>query len=161
MVRIRTYIAFILPLLFAIGCSREGACEATLRIDRSFHRPIEFRLEENESNVILRTKIFDGLGGYQKGKVISDKSRTLTQEEATLVRTALATVVAVAPNEPFSPYIRDGSLWTFSGSGLWPSKLKVSTPQSEASRRGTQPLYDFGRLLWRLGEIDEPEKDFY
>ena len=159
----RRILVILAALVLLTGCGRLYTAETSLRIDRSFHRPLEFRLQEEGPNLVLRTIIYSGMGGYQKepSPVLSDNSRPLTPEEATAVRSSLRAVLASSPTDLVNSSGRDGSMWLFTGSGFWPGRLKVWTPKAEAWLRGTQPLNDFGLLLWRLGKIDEPDKNFY
>jgi hypothetical protein len=130
----------------------------TLRIDRTFHRPIEFRAHQQSDGMVLRTVVYTGLGGYDRGVVRSDTSRTLTPEEAASVRSAWRAVEDSRPSDLTPNGIRDGSIWTLSGAG---TPMRVWSPKHEDELRGTRPLFELGLLLWRCGKIDEPEKDLY
>lgn len=156
----RKIIILALTTLCLVGCARTKNL-ATLHIDRSFHRPLIFQIETEGSAIYLRTIIYDGLGGYDKGKVQSDSRRALSAPEMISVRSALAEIEASPPSDPYPSGGRDGSIWLYSGSGFWPKKMKVWTPSYSSSSRGTQPLSDLGKLLWHLSKIDEPEKDLY
>lgn len=48
---------------------------------RSFHHPIVIALENNNDTVTLYWKVSDGAGGYEPGKIIENKSKTLTIKE--------------------------------------------------------------------------------
>jgi len=45
---------------------------------RTFNHPISIRLECQDGNVLLFSKVCDGKGGYQPGKIMFDKYLTLT-----------------------------------------------------------------------------------
>jgi hypothetical protein len=156
----RTTIILILTALCLVGCARTKN-QATLRIDRTFHKPLIFQIESEGAATFLRTIVYDGLGGYDKGKVQSDSRRALSATEATSVRSALAAVEASSPSDPIPSGGHDGSMWSYSGGGLWPKKMKIWSPQDLTGWRGTQPFFDLGLLLWRLSKIAEPEKDLY
>lgn len=156
----RATIILLLTTLCFVGCARTKD-QATLRIDRTFHKPLIFQIEREGSALFLRVLVYDGLGGYDKGKVQSDTRHVLSATEAASVRSALAAVEASTPSDPIPSGGRDGSMWEYSGSGFWPTKMKIWSPQVSTGARGTQPIFDLGLLLWRLGKIAEPEKDLY
>ena len=160
--QMQTKIVLIFTLLLlAAGGGRPGKIPAKLSIDRSFHRPLEFQVQEDGADVVLRTIVYAGLGGYEKGKVLSDRRRTLTAEEIARVRAALAAVAGSSPSDPMPAGGRDGSIWQFKEGRSWTRTIKIWTPQSESWLRDTKPVFEFGLLLWRLGKIEEPEKNLY
>lgn len=156
----RTTIILILAALCLVGCV-DTKNQATLRIDRSFHKPLIFQIESEGTAMFLRTIVYNGLGGYDKGKVQSRSRRALSASEITSVRSALAAVEASSPSDPFPSGARDGSMWSYSGGGLGPKKMNIWSPRDATGARGTQSLFDLGLLLWRLSKIAEPEKDLY
>jgi hypothetical protein len=144
--------------LFISGCTDGDSIQFTLQIDRSFHRPIEFRAQQDGPTVILRTIVYSGRGGYQKGAVASDKSRPLTPEEIEAVRAKLRALKQSNPSDLQPADARDGATWTFSGNR---GRMKAWSPKSEDWIRGTRPLFELGLLLWRCGKVEEPEGDLY
>lgn len=157
----RTLVYLTLIILCVVACAPKFENLATLRIDRTFHRPIIFEVERDGSTLYLRTIIRDGQGGYDKGQIQSDTRRALTPDEASSVRSALTTVNGSSPIEPNPSDGRDGSMWYYRGDGFWPMKLEVWSPNYSAESRGTKPLSDLGLLLWRISKVEEPEKDLY
>ena len=158
----RALICILVGGLVATSCSRVDGTIATLSVNRSFNRALQFRLKETGPDITLRTIVSSGPDAYPKGKIVHDSIRTLTPDEAKAVRRGLQAVLASPPTNP-SPGdgARDGSLWTLTGSGLFPQAMETWTPIFDAELRGTKPLWDFGLLLWRLANVDEPEKNLY
>ncbi|WP_417706562.1 hypothetical protein [Rheinheimera aquimaris] len=57
---------------------------------RSFHEPVIFSLSKsNETNVII-TKVLDGLGGYEKGKLKSVNSNEVAERHVSYIYQTLA-----------------------------------------------------------------------
>lgn len=50
---------------------------------RTFHNPIVIRIENRNNTVTIYWKVNDGEGGYEPGKIIENKSKTLTLKEWT------------------------------------------------------------------------------
>lgn len=48
---------------------------------RSFHNPVAVRLENNKDRITLYWKVSDGKGGYEPGKLITDKKKNLSVKE--------------------------------------------------------------------------------
>lgn len=97
---------------------------------------------------------------YDHGIVSSDESRKLTFDEIASVRKALAAVLTASPSKPRG-FLTDGSTWSLHVESFPGKAMEVRSPGHDAMARDTQPLYDFGLLLWRLAKITEPEKDLY
>ena len=47
---------------------------------RSFHRPIIVRIEKSQSAYTLYWKEWDGAGGYDWGKIVNDKKKTISKD---------------------------------------------------------------------------------
>lgn len=48
---------------------------------RSFHHPIAVRVEKRDQKYMLYWKMCDGAGGYKPGKLILNKSKTLSKQQ--------------------------------------------------------------------------------
>ncbi len=48
---------------------------------RSFHSPVVIRLENRDDSITLYWKVSDGLGGYEPGKIKTNKSKQLTKKQ--------------------------------------------------------------------------------
>lgn len=48
---------------------------------RTFHNPIVIRIENNNGNISIHWKVSDGAGGYEPGKIITNKSKELSAKD--------------------------------------------------------------------------------
>jgi len=58
---------------------------------RTFNHPVSIRLEKQNNVVRLFSKVCNGAGGYEPGKIMFDTSFDLTEKEVDAISTRLAT----------------------------------------------------------------------
>ena len=86
---------------------------------RSFHHPVSIRMViQGDGQALVTTKIADGAGGYEPGRLISNTSRYLTKEQTSFfVERIAGSGFWDAPTREVSPGVvnLDGAEWIFEG----------------------------------------------
>lgn len=83
---------------------------------RSFHNPIAIRLENKKDHITLYWKACDGKGGYDSGKLVTDKKKKLSLKEWTQFQQKIDSIdfwnIPTTDNSVFGV---DGARWILEG----------------------------------------------
>ncbi len=124
---------------------------------RTFHHPVTVRLDiMADGTGKLTTKIANGAGGYEPGKLIESRSRSLTQEQTNkfLGQVKDAGFWELPSYEETSGF--DGSRWIIEG--VKDGKYHVVDRWTP----GKGPVHDLGvTLAFTLAELKIPKHELY
>lgn len=82
---------------------------------RTFHNPVAIRMEKNDDSVKLYWKVTDGQGGYNPGKIVVNKSKTLTLNEWQDFETAIKSIDFWKLPTTERTFGLDGAQWILEG----------------------------------------------
>ncbi|MDD4821653.1 MAG: hypothetical protein PHI48_03740 [Bacteroidales bacterium] len=83
---------------------------------RSFDHPVAIRLENKKDRITLYWKVCDGTGGYEPGKLVTDKKKDLSIKEWALFQQKIDSIQFWnAPTIDNSRFGTDGARWILEG----------------------------------------------
>lgn len=120
---------------------------------RTFHHPVAVRVDiRSDGSATLTTKIADGAGGYEPGKLTTNTSRLLSQQETAGMLAAIKDsgfwpLSGPIPRDPGS-FGTDGSEWCIEGvnDGTYHMVTRWSPKNGAIYTLGRYFLFDLGRL---------------
>lgn len=120
---------------------------------RSFHHPISIRLDVTENGTgLLTTKITSGHGGYEPGRLITNRTRKLAPEQTRWVLERIEELKfwSLPTNPPADPNVVgvDGAEWIFEGvkNGQYHVVDRWSPEKGEVHALGIMMLIDVAKL---------------
>jgi len=125
---------------------------------RTFHHPVAVRVDiRSDGTATLTTKIADGAGGYEPGKLTINTSRLLSKQETVGLLAAIKDSGfwplpgLIPPNGGM-----DGAEWSIEGVNN--GTYHIVTRWSPANG----PIYTLGRyFLFNLAQLQIPKNEFY
>ena len=120
---------------------------------RSFHHPVAVRLDVSSKGIaLLTTKILGGQGGYEPGRLITNRTQKLGRQETQWVVDRIDelnfwTLSTEPPPEPNIVGV-DGAQWVFEGvkNGAYHIVDRWSPDKGEARSLGLLMLLDVAKL---------------
>ena len=127
---------------------------------RSFNHPVSVRLEvQSDGSGLVTTKVGSGQGGYQPGKLITNRTRKLTREETSWVLNGIEEdkfwTLPTNPPRDASVVGLDGAQWIFEGArdGKYHIVDRWSPEKGEVHALGIMMLIDLAKLRLLYEEV--------
>lgn len=124
---------------------------------RSFHHPVAVRVDVRaDGSATVTTKVADGAGGYQPGKLITNETRTLAKPETEKLLSTIRSLDfwSLPTPEPKTAEL-DGAEWSIEGvsHGRYHIVTRWSPQHGPIRSLGRVFLFDLARLRIPKSEI--------
>jgi hypothetical protein len=125
---------------------------------RTFHHPIAIRVDmQNDGTAILTTKVASGAGGYNPGKLVTNKTRPLTKSELSTITSRIETSnFWTIPSYSRDQGGADGSEWVIEIA----EHGKYHLVSEWTPKDGT--IHELGEVfLFDLAKMTDPKSEVY